>query len=126
MTRVYFSQDHEWIAVDAEGIATIGITDHAQQALGDIVFVELPESGRAVAAHEAVAVVESVKAASDAYAPLTGRVVEHNMALTAGPGLINQDPEAGAWLFKLRLTDRNELTRLLDRTGYDAFLAALA
>ena len=124
MTRIYFSEDHEWVSVDADGLATIGITDHAQQALGDIVFVELPTPGRSVAAKEAVAVVESVKAASEVYAPLTGMVVEHNEALTKDPALINQEPEGTAWLFKLRLSDAGELTGLLDRAGYDAFLAS--
>jgi glycine cleavage system H protein len=126
MTQIYFSQDHEWVSVDADGIATIGITDHAQQALGDIVFVELPEPGREVAANEAVAVVESVKAASDVYAPLTGTMVENNAALIGEPALLNQEPEGAAWLFKLRLSDAGELKGLLDRAGYDSFLETLA
>jgi glycine cleavage system H protein len=126
MTHVVYSQDHEWIAVDEDGIATIGITQHAQQALGDIVFVELPAEGREVAANEAVAVVESVKAASDVYSPLAGTVVESNAAVVDEPGLINQDPEGAAWFFKLRLADTGALTGLLTREAYDAFLETLA
>jgi glycine cleavage system H protein len=126
MTQIYFSKDHEWVAVDADGLATVGITDHAQNALGDIVFVELPEPDRVVSEGEAVAVVESVKAASDVYAPLAGTVVAHNVTLIDEPGLINQSPEAEGWFFKLRLADAAALAGLLDRAGYDAFLETLA
>ncbi len=126
MPQIYFSQDHEWIAVGDDGVATVGITGHAQQALGDIVFVELPEPGREVAAGEACAVVESVKAASEVYAPLVGVVVEHNLAILDQPALVNQEPEAGAWLFRLRLADADAVKGLMDRAAYDAFLGTLA
>ena len=105
-------------------MATIGITDHAQNALGDIVFVELPEPGRSVAKGEACAVVESVKAASDVYAPLTGTVTEHNAAIIEEPGLINREPDA-AWFFKLRLADPAAFAELMDAAAYEEFLGTL-
>jgi glycine cleavage system H protein len=126
MTQIYFSEDHEWVSIGDDGIATIGITNHAQEALGDIVFVELPEIGRAVSKTEAVAVVESVKAASDVYAPLAGTVVEVNQAIVDDPALINAQAESGAWFFKLRLDDAGSVSELLDRAGYDAFLGTLS
>lgn len=116
-----FSKDHEWIRVDGD-IATIGITVHAQDQLGDVVFVEVPEVGRKVAAEEAIAVVESVKAASDVYSPLTGEVVEANGDLAATPGMVNEDAEGKAWFFKIRLSNPAELDALMDRAGYDAFV----
>jgi glycine cleavage system H protein len=118
-----FSKDHEWIRIDGD-IATIGITVHAQDQLGDVVFVEVPEVGRKVAAEEAVAVVESVKAASDVYSPVTGEVIESNGDLASTPGLVNEDAEGKAWFFKVRLAKPAELDALMDRTGYDAFVAA--
>ncbi len=121
MSAIYYSQDHEWIAVDGD-VATIGITTHAADALGDLVYVELPEAGRAVSAGDAVAVVESVKAASDVYAPLPGLVIEVNAALADDPALANQDAEGAAWFFKLRLAEEADLTALLDRAGYDIFV----
>lgn len=124
MTQKYFSKDHEWVEIGDDGLATVGITDHAQNALGDIVFVELPEPGRSVAKGEACAVVESVKAASDVYAPLTGTVTEHNPAIVEEPALINRDANA-AWFFRLRLADATAFTELLDQAGYDAFLSTL-
>ncbi len=126
MPQIYFSYDHEWIAVDDDGVATIGITDHAQQALGDIVFVELPDSGREVAVGEACAVVESVKAASDVYAPLAGVVVGYNDAIISQPALLNREPMTGAWLFKLRLADVDAVKRLMDMAAYEAFVGTLA
>jgi glycine cleavage system H protein len=117
-----YSKDHEWIRVDG-GIATIGITVHAQEQLGDVVFVEVPEVGRKVAAEESVAVVESVKAASDVYSPVSGEVVEANTQLAESPGLVNDDAEGGAWFFKVRLSNPAELDALMDRAGYDAFVA---
>jgi len=126
MTQTYFSKDHEWIALGADGIATVGITDHAQRALGDIVFVELPDPGRAVEAGEACAVVESVKAASDVYAPLAGTVTEANAALVDEPALINQHPETQAWFFKLRLADVDAVKGLMDHAEYTAYLETLA
>jgi glycine cleavage system H protein len=115
-----FSKDHEWVRVDGD-IATIGITNHAQEQLGDVVFVEVPEVGRKVSAGEAVAVVESVKAASDVYAPVSGEVVEANGDLAANSALVNEDAEGKAWFFKVRLANTAELDALMDRAGYDAF-----
>jgi glycine cleavage system H protein len=115
-----FSKDHEWIRVEGD-IATIGITVHAQDQLGDVVFVEVPEVGRKVAAEEAVAVVESVKAASDVYSPLTGEVIEANGDLAGTPGLVNEDAEGKAWFFKVRLSNPAELEALMDRAAYDEF-----
>ncbi len=115
-----FSKDHEWIRVEGD-IATIGITVHAQDQLGDVVFVEVPEVGRMVAAEEAVAVVESVKAASDVYSPLTGEVIEANGDLASTPGLVNEDAEGKAWFFKVKLSNPAELDALMDRAAYDDF-----
>jgi glycine cleavage system H protein len=125
MPQTYFSKDHEWVRIEEDGLATIGITDHAQNALGDIVFVELPEPGRSVAKGEACAVVESVKAASDVYAPLTGTVAEHNPAIVDDPALVNQEAESGAWFFRLRLADPAAVSELMDRAAYDEFLGSL-
>lgn len=116
-----FTKDHEWIRADG-GVATIGITDHAQSQLGDIVFVELPEVGRKAAQGEAVAVVESVKAASDVYAPVAGEVVEVNADLVGQPALVNEDAEGKAWFFKIRIADAAELDKLMDRAAYEAFV----
>lgn len=115
-----FSKDHEWIRVEGD-VATIGITVHAQDQLGDVVFVEVPEVGRKVSAEEAVAVVESVKAASDVYSPVTGEVIEANGDLAGTPGLINEDAEGKAWFFKVRLANPAELDALMDRAAYDEF-----
>ena len=123
MAQLYFSKDHEWISVEGD-IATIGITNHAQEQLGDVVFVEVPETGRIVKPGDAAAVVESVKAASEVYAPLTGEVTESNAALGDNPELVNEDAEGAAWFFKLRLTDQSELGELIDRAAYDALVAA--
>ncbi|MCB1513663.1 MAG: glycine cleavage system protein GcvH [Hyphomicrobiaceae bacterium] len=117
-----FTKDHEYVRVEGD-VATIGITVHAQEQLGDIVFVELPDIGRKVAAGEAIAVVESVKAASDVFAPLDGEVVETNADLVANPALVNEDAEGKAWFFKIRLADVAATETLLDRAGYDAFVA---
>jgi glycine cleavage system H protein len=113
-----YSTSHEWVKDNGDGTVTVGITDHAQDALGDLVFVELPEVGRAVAVEEACAVVESVKAASDIYSPLTGEVTEINADLVDAPETINQDPYATGWIFKLRLADAGELGSLLDADAY--------
>ena len=118
-----FSRDHEWIRVDG-GVATIGITEHAQSQLGDIVFVELPEAGRRAAAGEAVAVVESVKAASDVFTPLSGEVVEVNGDLVERPALVNEDAEGKAWFFKIKVADEAELAPLMDRAAYEQFVKA--
>ena len=121
----YYSKDHEWVRRDGDA-TTIGITDHAQNALGDVVFVELPEVGREVAAGEACAVVESVKAASDVYAPLAGRVVEVNTALAEDPGLINRDPTGEGWFFRLEPKDAGEIEGLMDAAAYQALVESEA
>jgi glycine cleavage system H protein len=125
MASEHFTKDHEWIRVDGD-IGTVGITSHAQEQLGDIVFVELPEVGRKVAQGEALAVVESVKAAGDVLAPIAGEVTEVNGALTDQPGLINEDAEGKAWLLKLRIANRAELAALMDRPAYAAFVKETA
>jgi glycine cleavage system H protein len=124
MSSVYYSRDHEWVRVEGD-TATIGISEHAQGQLGDVVFVELPEPGRAVSKGEQAAVVESVKAASEVYAPVSGEVVERNDALAEKPAMVNEDAEGGAWFFRLRLSDPGELDGLMDRKAYEAFLETL-
>lgn len=121
-----FLKSHEWVRPESDGTATIGISDHAQEALGDLVFVEAPEVGRVLKAGEACAVVESVKAASDVYSPVSGEVFEINGALAATPELINQDPYGAGWIAKVRLSDTGELAKLIDAPGYDQVLAAEA
>lgn len=120
----YFTQDHEWISVDGDS-ATVGITDYAQAQLGDVVFVEVPPVGTEVAKGKEAAVVESVKAASDVYAPVSGTVTEGNAALEADPALVNTSPEGEGWFFKLTLADTAELEGLMDETAYKAFVAGL-
>ena len=115
-----FTSDHEWLRIEGD-VATIGVTDYAQSQLGDVVFVELPKVGRALKKAEAAAVVESVKAASDVYAPVSGEVVEANSALEADPSLVNTDPQGEGWFFKLSLSDPSELDGLMDEAGYKAF-----
>ena len=112
-----YTKSHEWVRQEADGTVTVGITDHAQEALGDIVFLERPEAGRTVKAGEECAVVESVKAASDIYAPVSGEVVARNDAAIDAPESVNQDAYA-AWLFKIKVTDVSELAALLDAVGY--------
>ena len=121
---LYFTRDHEWVRVEGDN-ATIGITDYAQGQLGDVVFVELPSVGTAVAAGKEAAVVESVKAASDVYAPLSGEVVKVNEALVDEPGLVNSAAEAAGWFFQLKLSDPREVEGLLDAPAYQAFVATL-
>jgi len=116
-----FSRDHQWIRVDGD-VGTVGITDYAQSQLGDVVSVELPEAGRRTTAGEAVAAVESVKAASDVFAPVAGEVVEVNDELAEQPALVNTDAEGKAWFFKIRLASAAELGSLMDRTAYQAFI----
>jgi glycine cleavage system H protein len=125
MSEMRFSKDHEWIRTDGDG-ATIGITDHAQNALGDVVFVDLPEVGRVVAAGEACAVVESVKAASDVYAPIAGKIIEVNAALSDDPGLVNREPTQGGWFFRIEPTDAGEIAALMDEGAYHSFVDSLA
>ena len=121
---LYYTQDHEWI--DSDGATgTVGITDYAQGQLGDITFVELPEAGSAVKKGDAPCVVDSVKAASDVFSPVSGTVTETNAALEAEPELVNTQAESGGWLFRLTLADAGELEGLMDRAGYDAFVAGL-
>jgi glycine cleavage system H protein len=124
MSEVRFTDQHEWVRVDGDE-ATIGITKYAAEQLGDVVFVELPEAGRKVGAGGEAAVVESVKAASEVYAPVGGEVTASNPELTADPAKVNADPEGEGWFFKLRLADRGELTKLMTREQYDAFVKGL-
>jgi glycine cleavage system H protein len=121
---LYFTKDHEWIQVDGD-TATVGISDHAQEALGDIVFAEVPEAGRKVTKGQEAAVVESVKAASDVYAPVSGEVVEGNQALADDPAVINTDPEGAGWFFKLKLADPSELDGLMDEAAYREWVKTL-
>ena len=121
MTTLY-TEDHEWLLIDGD-VVTVGITDYAQSQLGDVVFVELPKVGRALKKAEAAAVVESVKAASDVYAPITGEVVAINDALAAEPALVNSDADGKAWFFKLRIADKSELGGMMDEAAYKAHTA---
>ena len=121
---LYFTKDHEWISVEG-GSATVGITDYAQAQLGDVVFVEVPPAGTQVAKGKEAAVVESVKAASDVYAPVSGEVTEGNTALEADPALANTSPEGEGWFFKLTLSDPSELDGLMDSDAYKAFVESL-
>ncbi len=125
MATVKYSDEHEWISVE-NGVGTVGITDYAQEQLGDVVFVEVPEVGRTIAKGEAVAVVESVKAASDIYAPVSGEVVAANGALADAPGDVNLEPTGKGWFFKVKLSDPGELDGLMDQAKYDAFVKSLA
>ena len=123
MTETRYTKNHEWVRLEG-GLAAVGITDHAQSALGDIVFVELPEAGRHVAAEEASAIVESVKAASDIYAPLAGTVAEANAALADDPALVNKSA-GSSWFFKLRLDDDTAFGALMDEASYKQLLESL-
>jgi glycine cleavage system H protein len=116
-----FTKDHEWVALDGD-VATIGITAFAAEQLGDVVFVETPETGKQVKAGDAFAVVESVKAASDVYAPISGEVIEGNSVLGDAPETVNADPENGGWFAKVRVADKAEYEGLMDRAAYEAFL----
>jgi glycine cleavage system H protein len=119
-----FTKDHEWVEVDGD-IATIGITSYAAQQLGDVVFVDLPSAGKTVKAGEELAVVESVKAASDVYAPVSGEVVEANGEVAEAPETVNAMPEASGWFVKLKISNPAEVEALMDRPAYEAFLATL-
>lgn len=123
MTR-YYSQDHEWVDVDGD-TATVGITDYAQGQLGDIVFVDVPAAGKVVKKGDDAAVVESVKAASDVYAPVSGTVVEGNAALEGSPDLVNTAPEGDGWFFRITLSNPAELDGLMDADAYQSFVAGL-
>jgi len=120
----YFTKDHEWIEVDG-GTGTVGITDYAQGQLGDITFVELPEAGRAVKQGESVSVVDSVKAASDIYTPVSGTVTEANGELDDMPELVNSEAESGGWLYRMTIADAGELGSLMDKAAYDEYVAGL-
>ena len=125
MTETRFTKDHEWVRLEADGTVTVGITDHAQEALGDIVFVELPEAGREVVEGEACAVVESVKAASDVYAPIAGRVTESNEIVVDEPAIVNRAATDEAWFFRMEPSDPAAFEALMDETAYDALLETL-
>ncbi|MGG5810695.1 glycine cleavage system protein GcvH [Falsiroseomonas sp. CW058] len=125
MADLRFTKDHEWIRLEGD-VATVGITDHAQTALGDVVFVDLPEAGREVAAGEACAVVESVKAASDVYAPIAGRIVESNAALAENPALVNSAPTGEGWFFRIEGVDAAAVAALMDEAAYAAFVETLS
>ncbi len=125
MSELRFSSNHEWVRVE-DDIAVVGITDYAQEQLGDVVFVELPAPGASLAKADQAAVVESVKAASELYAPVGGEVTEVNEALADAPEAVNADPLGGGWFFKLRLADAGELDELMDESAYNAFVEGLA
>jgi len=118
---VKYSKDPLWVTVD-NGIATIGITNHAQEQLGDVVFIELPAIGKKIAAHDQAAVVESVKAASEVYVPVSGEVVEVNKELEGDPAMVNREAEGGAWFMKVKLSNPSELDGLMDKAAYDSFV----
>jgi glycine cleavage system H protein len=124
MSEMRFTKDHEWIKVDGS-TGTVGITEYAQHALGDIVYVEVPEPGRALDQGGEAAVVESVKAASEVYAPVAGTVITGNQSLADQPGLVNESPEDAAWFFTLTITDAAQLDGLMDRAAYDAYVQTL-
>jgi glycine cleavage system H protein len=121
---VYFTKEHEWIRVEGD-TATVGISNHAQEQLGDIVFAEVPEAGRQLSKGQEAAVVESVKAASDVYSPVSGEVTEGNQAVADDPALVNSDPEGAGWFFKLKPSDPGELEGLMDEAAYREFLGSL-
>jgi glycine cleavage system H protein len=121
---LYFTREHEWVRVDGD-VATVGISDHAQQALGDIVFAEVPAAGKQLAKGAEAAVVESVKAASDVYSPAGGEVIEGNSAVADDPALINRDPEGDGWFFKLKLADSSELHGLMEEAAYRDWVKTL-
>jgi len=124
MSQLFFTNDHEWIRVEGD-IGTVGITDYAQRALGDVVFVELPVLGKLLGKGGEAAVVESVKAASDVFSPVGGSVVAVNETIVDQPGLVNEEAEDGAWFFKVRLSDPADLEGLMDRPAYDDYVAGL-
>lgn len=119
----YYTNEHEWISVDGD-VGTVGITKFAAEKLGDVVFVDLPDAGKAVKKDADMAVVESVKAASDVYAPVTGEVTEANTAIVDEPAKVNDDPEGAGWFVKIKLADKAQLSGLMDKASYDAFCAA--
>ena len=122
---VKYTEEHEWIRVEGD-TGTIGITQYAQEQLGDVVFVDVPEVGRKVTRSESIAVVESVKAASDIFAPVSGEIVEANAALSETPGDVNAEPLGKGWFFRIRLSDKSELDKLMDESAYEAFVKSLS
>ena len=124
MAVIKYTDEHEWISIEGD-VGTIGISAYAQEQLGDVVFVDVPQAGRKVAKGESVAVVESVKAASDIYAPASGEVIEANAALGETPGDVNVEPMGKGWFFKMKLADTSELDGLMDQAAYDAFVKGL-
>lgn len=124
MASVKYTEEHEWIRLDGD-VATIGITNYAQEQLGDVVFVEVPQVGRKVDKGESVAVVESVKAASDIFAPVSGEIVEANAALADSPGDVNAEPMGKGWFFKIKIADKAQLDGLMDEAAYGAFVKSL-
>jgi len=120
-----YTKDHEWLDLDDDGVVTVGVTDHAQEALGELVFVEVPEVGVTFANGDACAVVESVKAASDIYCPITGEITEVNAALEDEPELVNSSPYEAGWVFRIRPDDATALNELMDAEAYETFLAEL-
>jgi glycine cleavage system H protein len=125
MSEIRFTDQHEWVRIDGD-VATIGITDYAQEQLGDVVYVELPDVGKSMAAGDEAAVVESVKAASEVYAPVSGEVVEVNGDLEGAPGGVNEDAMGRGWFVKVKLSDKSELAKLMDEDAYKAFVEGLA
>ncbi len=124
MADIYYTEDHEWISVE-DGVGTVGITDYAQSQLGDVVYVELPDVGKEFAQKDEAAVVESVKAASDVYAPVSGEVVEVNEALADTPGTVNESASSDGWFYKIKLSEPSELEDLMDEAAYQAFIEGL-
>jgi glycine cleavage system H protein len=122
-TNCKYTKTHEWARMESDGTVTIGITDHAQDALGDIVFIELPENGKEVSTAKEFGVVESVKSASDIFSPVSGKVVAINDKAVAGPALLNTDPQGEGWLIRVAIKDKNEFDNLMDAKSYEAFLA---
>lgn len=121
---IYYSEDHEWISVEGD-VATVGITAYAQEQLGDVVFVELPEAGKGLSKGDEAAVVESVKAASEVYAPIDGDVVEANDGLADEPAKVNEDPQGAAWFWKMKVSDTGQLAELMDEAAYKSYVESL-
>lgn len=124
MATEYFTKDHEWVRIEGT-MGTVGITDYAQSQLGDVVFVEVPDAGKALKQKDSSAVVESVKAAGEIYAPVSGEVVEGNADLAANPAWVNEEPMGKAWFYKIKIADAGELSGLMDKAAYDAYLLTL-
>ncbi len=121
MSEKKYSKQHEWVSIEGD-VATVGVTKHAAEMLGDVVFVELPEKGKSVEKEGQAGVVESTKAASDVYTPLTGEIIEANQSIVNDPAAVNKDPEGGAWFFKIKIKNKSELEGLMSKTDYDKFV----